>query len=221
MSRGVRNWGNKTPESVSGEEDGATQNTTSLAMADVLEVLEKHRSAISEEFKSAFAEISTKLDTIQTTITSQGERITSFETSAEDCTERIERLEETVARLSQDNRRLKDRVVSMEDRNRRNNLRIANLPESIEGQRPSVFFWEMFVELLGTTVLPSPPELDRCHRTLAPKPRTGQRPRQMIVCFHRYRVKELVWRAVRERGELEYRGHKLWRPRRSAVNAKR
>lgn len=58
----------------------------------------------------------------------------------------------------------------------RQNVRIVGLPESVEGARPTAFFSQLLVEVFGDQVLPSPPELDRAHRTLAPKPGPHERP---------------------------------------------
>ncbi|ROL45247.1 hypothetical protein DPX16_17858 [Anabarilius grahami] len=54
-----------------------------------------------------------------------------------------------------------------------------------------------------------PPELDRAHRSLAPKPAPGQRSRPVILRFHHFQVKDLVIRESRKKGELLYEGHKI------------
>ncbi|KAJ3583228.1 hypothetical protein NHX12_034167 [Muraenolepis orangiensis] len=59
--------------------------------------------------------------------------------------------------------------------------------------------------MFGDQVLQTPPELDRAHRTLAAKPRQGDKPRPVIVCFHRHQTKELVIREARKRrNDLTY-----------------
>ncbi|ROL45728.1 LINE-1 retrotransposable element ORF1 protein [Anabarilius grahami] len=47
-------------------------------------------------------------------------------------------------------------------------------------------------------------KLDRAHRGLTPKPGPGERPRPVIICFHRYQNKDLLIREARKRGELKY-----------------
>ncbi|KAJ3590341.1 hypothetical protein NHX12_008293 [Muraenolepis orangiensis] len=93
--------------------------------------------------------------------------------------------------------KLKAKIIDLEGRSRRNNLRIIGIPESIEGPRPTAFYSEVLVKMLGDQVLQTPPELDRAHRTLAAKPRQGDKPRPVIVCFHRHQTKELVIREAR------------------------
>ncbi|KAJ3594916.1 hypothetical protein NHX12_004222 [Muraenolepis orangiensis] len=73
--------------------------------------------------------------------------------------------------------RLKDKNIDLEGRSRRNNLRIIGLPESIEGPQPTSFYSEVLVKMFGDQVLQTPPGLDRAHRTLAAKPRQGDKPR--------------------------------------------
>ena len=52
--------------------------------------------------------------------------------------------------------------------------------------------------------------LDRAHRSLAPKPKQGERPRPVIVRFHDYQTKERVLReARRRRSELQYLGKQV------------
>ncbi|KAK6489744.1 LINE-1 type transposase domain-containing protein 1, partial [Huso huso] len=90
------------------------------------------------------------------------------------------------------------------------NLRIIGLPEGIEGSHPTKFISDSCVELFGSEMLVSPPELDQAHLSLAPKPDPLQRPRPMIIRFHRYQTKELVLRAAREWGSLVFRRHRIF-----------
>ncbi len=83
------------------------------------------------------------------------------------------------------------------------------LPESIEGPHPTIFFSQLLVEVFGHQILPSPPELDRAHRIPASKPASGQRPRPVILRFHRYQVKDLVIRESRKKGVLTFQGHTI------------
>lgn len=63
------------------------------------------------------------------------------------------------------------------------------------------------MEIFGDKVLDAPPELDRAHRTFAATPRQGDRPRPVIVCFHRHQTKDLVIREARKRRNyLKYKG---------------
>lgn len=64
------------------------------------------------------------------------------------------------------------------------------------------------MDVLGKDVLSSPPELDRAHR--APKPAEGQKPRAVIICFHKFQTKDLVIWAARKKRELKYRDKPIY-----------
>lgn len=51
--------------------------------------------------------------------------------------------------------------------------------------------------------------LDRAHRSLSPKPPSGARPRDVIVCFHFYDSKEALTLATRNKSSAEYKGAKI------------
>ncbi|CAI5657495.1 unnamed protein product [Oreochromis niloticus] len=170
-------------------------------------MLEEHRASISADFKTSFATLEARLDKIQTTITEHGQRMNLLESHAELQEQRLQALEERCVALAESNTKLKAKTIDLESRSRRNNIRIIGLPESIEGPRPTSFFADFLVEVLGDQILQSPPELDRAHRTLVAKPQSGARPRPVIIRLHRYQTKELIIREARkQRGKLHYRG---------------
>ncbi|KAF0022202.1 hypothetical protein F2P81_025546 [Scophthalmus maximus] len=126
----------------------------------------------------------TRLDKIQAVVSGQGQRITNLKSNAEAVCGQLEQLEATCSSLQEDNKSLKSKLSDLEGRSRRQNV-------------------------IGDQVLPSPSELDRAHHTLAPKPGPRERPRPVIIRFHRYQIKDLIMREARKQGEREYHGHKL------------
>ncbi|XP_051977126.1 uncharacterized protein KIAA0930 homolog isoform X1 [Xyrauchen texanus] len=66
------------------------------------------------------------------------------------------------------------------------------------------FFFETMKDVLS-----APPEIDRAHRSLAPKPRQGDRPRPFIVKFHRFLDKYAALRWAKEHKEISYQGHTI------------
>lgn len=170
------------------------------------ELLEEHRAALTAEFKASFSQLDSKLDQMRLAVDDHGERVSSLELATEDLSQRVMDLEGICSTLRDDNARLKTKVADLESRSRRQNIRILGLPESIESGSPTDFFSKLLCEVFGNNTLPLPPELDRAHRSLAPKPASGQRPRPVIIRLHRYQVKDLLIREARRRGKLEYHG---------------
>lgn len=67
------------------------------------------------------------------------------------------------------------------------------------------------MDILGKDVLTSPPELDRAHRALRPKPTEGDKPGAVIICFHKFQTKDMVIRAARKkRDDLKYDGKSVY-----------
>lgn len=190
--------------------DDSTVMASQISMPALTSLLEEHRhsisAAMSAELRSAFISLEAKLDTVQATVTDFGERIASLESNANLTEERIQALEASCSTLSETCAKLNTKNIDLEGRSRRNNIRIVGLPESIEGPRPTTFFSDVLKEIFGDQVLQTPPELDRAHRSLAAKPRQGDRPRPVIVCLHRHQTKELIIREARKRrNDLKYR----------------
>lgn len=176
-------------------------------VASIAGLLEDHRAAISSEFKTGFSSLVEKLTHTRATVEDHGQRIFSVESNANLLEERICLLEEKCTTLADSKAKLAAKTADLEGRSRRNNIRIVGLPESIEGPRPTTFFSDMLVELLGNQILPTPPDLDRAHQALIAKPPPGEKPRVVIIRFQRYQVRELVVREARkQRGKLQYRG---------------
>ncbi|KAI4806528.1 hypothetical protein KUCAC02_017348 [Chaenocephalus aceratus] len=122
-------------------------------------------------------------------------------------TGRLSTLEPTCAELAASNAKLRAKTADLEARSRRKNIRIIGLPESIEGPRPTAFFSDLLPQFLGDQILPTSPELVRAHRSLAAKPKPGERPRPVIIRFHNFQTKERVIREARKmRADLRYEG---------------
>uniref|UniRef100_A0A087YRN3 L1 transposable element RRM domain-containing protein n=1 Tax=Poecilia formosa TaxID=48698 RepID=A0A087YRN3_POEFO len=190
-------------------ERDAPPATASITFADISSLLSSHKEALSAEFKLSFESLNSTLDSINSTMTDHGQRICSLEDNATASDARLLQVEKVCANLQKENETLRAKVVDLEGRSRRQNIRIVGLPEDIEGPRPSSFFSKLLTEVFGKDTLPSLPEIDRAHRTLAPKPAPGSRPRPVILRFHRFQEKDLIIREARKRGALSYQGHRI------------
>lgn len=191
------------------DREGTLTPSTSITLAEISALHNELRASIAADFKASFETLAAKIDNIQSTVADHDTRIGNLESGTTENSQQLEQLEATCSRLQQDNEWLKAKVSDLESRSRRQNVRILGLPESIEGPRPTTFFSQLLVDVLGSQEISTPPELDRAHRSLAPKPAPGQRPRPVILRFHRFQVKDLVIRESRKKGELLYQGHKI------------
>ncbi|KAL0149605.1 hypothetical protein M9458_055132, partial [Cirrhinus mrigala] len=146
--------------------------------------------AVASDFKSSFGLLETKFDQVRSIVEDHGQRLGSLELVSEDLSQHVSELENVCSSL-------------------RENLRILGLAEATEGGRPTEFFTDLLCEVFGKEVPSSPPEIDRAHRSLAPKAALGQRPWPVILRLHRYQMKDLLIREARRRGKLEYRGQQI------------
>ncbi len=117
------------------------KDIASITMADISSLLDEHRAALSADFKSSFESLASTLDSIHSTITDHGQRNDTLETNTISADQRLQHLEDACSALQKDNESLKLKVADLEGRSRCQNVRIIGLPESIEGPRPTVFFF--------------------------------------------------------------------------------
>ncbi|KAK7877557.1 hypothetical protein WMY93_031745 [Mugilogobius chulae] len=111
--------------------------------------------------------LETKLDQYKLLVDDHDQRISSLELASDDLSQRVSELENVCSSLREDNAKLKAKAVDLENCSRRQNIRILGLAESTERGRPTDFFSQFLQEIFGKDTLPSPPEIDRAHRTLA------------------------------------------------------
>ncbi|KAF3847423.1 hypothetical protein F7725_020451, partial [Dissostichus mawsoni] len=178
--------------------------TAVASMPSLVKLLEEHRDALSKEFKSAITSLEAKLDFVQETVTDHGSRLTSLEANAYQLSDKMEELEAKCAAMEGSYNKLKAKAIDLESRSRRNNIRIAGLPESIEGARPTDLFLRLLVELLGphysSGAGPSTQSPD-CQAKSRVKTKSGNSPHSS------FQTKELIVQEARkQRGKLFFQG---------------
>ncbi|CAL1602877.1 unnamed protein product [Knipowitschia caucasica] len=188
-------------------ESAEAASITAVSKEDLLAALAEHKNSLLADLNTSLNRIDGKLDCLQQSVDSHDSRLTSLEDNAESVDGRLEKLEACYLKVLTENEKLRTKVTDLEGRSRRSNVRLVGLPESIEGVQPTNFFAQLLQEVFGRDLFPSLPELDRAHRSLAPKPKPGDRPRPVMVCFHRFQQKELIMREARVRKTLVYQGH--------------
>ena len=220
-SPGARNVNNAvvtgaSSSSIASPEKG---NGEQLSMATLISELAKQRASLKDDMKSLIQEsitpLQTSMDALRETVGSFQNRLDRVEVTAGDNFQSITQAETTIRELKAENTLLLDRVESMENFSRRANLRIINVPTGSEtGQDPVTFMSNLLFESMGPEVFDKgPPELERAHRTLAPRDpakanKQAKGPRAFVVCFHRFQEKERALRWARS-NELRYKNKVL------------
>ncbi|KAK7907598.1 hypothetical protein WMY93_016210 [Mugilogobius chulae] len=182
----------------------------SVNMSALKDELEKNKNAILTEIKASLAPINSSIVEVNAKLDAFEPRITEMETYLSDHSDRIDSLEKRVDHLEKERGELRTKVEDLENRTRRNNLRVIGLPEGLEGRTAVPFMSQFFVDVLRDESFINPPELERAHRALRPKPAEQEKPRPVIVCFLRFQDKERVLAISRKKGQLSYDGHKVY-----------
>lgn len=104
---------------------------TEINMAEIAELLEKHRASISADFKAAFATLEEKLSKTQAIVSEHDKKIDSLESNANLQDTRLSALEKTCEALTANNAKLLAKTADLEGRSRRCNIRLVGLSESI------------------------------------------------------------------------------------------
>lgn len=202
-----------TSRSKKGDQKGEN-DPPNIALPALAEMLAKHEASLmtkfQAEFNTAFSKLEERVDKFQNTLLDHQQRLTSLESFANSTSQDMKAMEVELATLTEAKAKLQTKLVDLEGRSRRNNIRIVGLPENIEGGHPTAFFSQVLMEVFGDQILNSAPDLDRAHRTLAPKPGPGGKARPVIIRFLKFQERELVVREARRlRGKLNYRSSQI------------
>lgn len=114
-----------------------------------------------------------KLDTIRTALDSHNQNIATMESTLTTHSDELTKLTTRLDQLEKANVALAAKKEDLENRSRRQSLRVVGVPEGAEGGSPLDFVSQLLHKVIGDETFPKPPELDRAHRTPAPKPAQG------------------------------------------------
>ncbi len=153
-----------------------------LTLASLVKELGRHRASLTAELitylsillESSLMPIQTSLETIGTALDSHSQKITTIKNTLTAHSDELAELTTRVCKLEKANAALASKAEDLENRSRQQNLRIVGLPEGLEGGSPVEFISRFLQTIIGNDIFPDPPELDRAHHTLAPKPAVGQ-----------------------------------------------
>lgn len=86
------------------------------------------------------------------------------------------------------------KLTNIEARSWRNNIRLHGIPEEAKGNNIQEFI-ESFIKT-ELSLSDTDFGIQRCHRTLGPKPPPNANPRSVVIYFLEYKTKELVPRSA-------------------------
>lgn len=150
---------------------------------DLFGKIDSVAGSLRSEISSVRAELASATNALRATADSHATRLPDLENTATFCGDSVRDLQTTVIDLSQEVSSLKAKCEDLESRSRRNNVRVVGLREDIEGSQPATSMAKWLHETLH---LDSLPVIDRAHRSLRPKPKTGEAPRPIIIRLHYY-----------------------------------
>lgn len=118
---------------------------------------------------------------------------------------------DTALKRSQNNevelKHLRKRLAELSDRQRRRNLRIIGITEQIKPRDLEKTLIDFF-QKHGIAI--SEQDIERAHRSLKPKPKPGQKPRDIVIAFSRGKVQNQVWRNLRKQKDLQFQGERVF-----------
>uniref|UniRef100_A0A672RWL7 L1 transposable element RRM domain-containing protein n=1 Tax=Sinocyclocheilus grahami TaxID=75366 RepID=A0A672RWL7_SINGR len=165
--------------------------------------IESAISGLHSDINGVKEELTSAVATIQQSLSSHEERLRAVEDSATAASDTLAHLETTVAKLQTEVNALSFKCEDLESRSRRNNIRLIGIDEGEEGNRPTEFVSNLLRDMMS---LEEKPLLDRAHRSLQPKPKSGQPPRPFIIRVHFYHIREQILQRARQNGRLTYKG---------------
>ncbi|MGH0138446.1 UNVERIFIED_CONTAM: hypothetical protein FKN15_028953 [Acipenser sinensis] len=123
--------------------------------------------------------------------------------------DKMEAIENTITMTEKQQKKLWDKLQDFKNRSRCQNIRIIGVPERAEegNKNTSTFTVKMFKYIFNMQGEPDM-EIERAHHSLASRPQAGQRPQPPTARFLRFPDKEKIMRLSREKGKLQWGGHK-------------
>ncbi|CAI5661528.1 unnamed protein product [Oreochromis niloticus] len=206
------------------EVDGASKLKLPGAMeaigANILAELKKAQDNLKNEIAEKTGLVKTEMSEFRKEV--GGQRLDEIVTDMKEVTSRIEEVEQRVTEVEEVTVDLKDvlghtlqlqedlqtRLSDLEAHSRRNNIRVHGIPEGEEGDN-MLEFMENFIKkelALPDTNL----GIQRCHRTLGPKPPPGSNPRSVGIHFLEYKTKDLVLWSAWTKKEILLKGRHVY-----------
>lgn len=160
----------------------------------------------TKQIKTTVQEIEGKINALSARMEEVESRVATLEEATHASEQQLPTIQEEI-------KNLRNHIEDLDNRGRRCNIRIIGIPELIEGEDMIKFLQREIPIMLDLTLEPRTLDIQRAHRVPMGPPkrsrREGERPRPVMVNLLRYRDKEDILRAAREKGQILWRGAKI------------
>lgn len=163
---------------------------------------------MKEELGNFKEEVNQKLGEIGADLKNTEARMEEVETRVAEVEEWSVSAKDMLLQALKEQERIVSKLTDLETRSRRNNLRIFGIPEGEEGNNACEFL-EKFIK--SELQLPDIDlKIQRCHRSLGPKPPPQAAPRSMVAYFLVYKTKDLVLSTAWKKKEIHLNGKRVY-----------
>lgn len=177
---------------------------------DVKKELSEATGQIKKELSDFRDETNQTLSVINIDLKEMAGRIEEAERRVSEMEECNADIKEVLSHISELQEHLQSQLKDLEARSRRNNIRIHGLLEGVEGD-DILGFIEGFIKT--ELALPDPDAslgIQRCHRSLGPKPPQDSSPRSVVIYFLEFKTKERVLRSAWNKKDIQYNGRRVF-----------
>lgn len=206
-----------------------SKDTANASMLTEQEAMEAIQAKIIADIQAVLVDVKKDLNEAIGTLKSElvdfrGEMCAKLNGISElkEITDRVEATEQRVADVEESHtehaemlaytldlqKSIQAQLTDLEARSRRNNIRIHGIAERAEGDNMKTFLEQFFKRELSLTETPL--GIQRCHRSLGPRPPQESNPRSVLVYFLEYTTKELVLRSAWRKKEIHYNGKQVF-----------
>ncbi|KAE8293734.1 hypothetical protein D5F01_LYC08848 [Larimichthys crocea] len=230
MPGGRRRHTRQNPQEENDNSPSESEDTTNVSILAEQEAMEAIQTKIIAEIQAVHVDVKKDLNEAIGTLKNEladfrGEmstKLNDISSELKEITDRVEATEQRVAEVEESHaehaemitytlelqKSIQAQLTDLEARSRRNNIRIRGIAEGSEGDNMKTFLEQFLKDELSLTETPL--GIQRCHRSLGPRPPQDSNPRSVLVYFLEYTTKEQVLRSAWRKKEIHYKGKRVF-----------
>ena len=187
----------------------AADQQSLISLQTLWDGIQQIKTEMLAHFDAKVDPIETKLCNIQVSLDTLGEHVSALEHRVGANEDNITNLSTLTQELTKDNAYLMDKIQDLENRSRASNLRFVKIPETAEGRDILGFMSKLIPYLLGPENFPTPPVIERAHRTPMFRHNDRAGPRSILIKLLDFQDKVKILRLAREKKELVFQGNRI------------